>query len=70
MHDFRMVAGETHTNLIFDLVVPFDCVYKNDQLKEMIASALAAQPVQYYTIITFDREYTAIDSETDSGENF
>lgn len=70
MHDFRMVAGETHTNLIFDLVVPFDCVYKNDQLKEMIESALAAQPIQYYTIITFDREYTAIDSETDSGENF
>lgn len=70
MHDFRMVAGETHTNLIFDLVVPFDYVYKNDQLKEMIESALAAQPIQYYTIITFDREYTAIDSETDSGENF
>ena len=41
-----------------------------DQLKEMIESALAAQPIQYYTIITFDREYTAIDSETDSGENF
>ena len=70
IHDFRMVPGPTHTNLIFDLVVPFDCVYKNDQLKEMIESALAAQPIQYYTIITFDREYTAIDSETDSGENF
>ncbi|MDD7295378.1 MAG: cation diffusion facilitator family transporter [Oscillospiraceae bacterium] len=66
MHDFRMVSGETHTNLIFDLVVPFDCVYKDDKLKEMIDAALETQPVQYYTVITFDREYTAIDSETDS----
>ena len=47
-----------------------DGIFNNDQLKEMIESALAAQPIQYYTIITFDREYTAIDSETDSGENF
>lgn len=66
MHDFRMVSGETHTNLIFDLVVPFDCVYKDDMLKEMIDAALETQPVQYYTVITFDREYTVIDSETDS----
>ena len=25
LHDFRVVFGETHTNLIFDLVVPFTC---------------------------------------------
>lgn len=66
IHDFRMVSGETHTNLIFDLVVPFDCAYKDDKLKELIDAALETQPVQYYTVITFDREYTAIDSETDS----
>ncbi len=69
MHDFRMVSGETHTNLIFDLVVPFDCVYKDDKLKEMIDAALKTQPVQYYTVITFDREYTAIDSEIDGTAN-
>lgn len=46
-----MIAGETHTNLIFDLVVPFDCVYKDDKLKEMIDAALKTQPVQYYTVI-------------------
>lgn len=66
IHDFRMVSGATHTNLIFDLVVPFDCAYKDDKLKELIDAALETQPVQYYTVITFDREYTAIDSETDS----
>ncbi len=69
MHDFRMIAGETHTNLIFDLVVPFDCVYRDDKLKEMIDAALKTQPVQYYTVITFDREYTAMDSEIDGTAN-
>lgn len=27
IHDFRLVAGDTHTNLIFDIVVPYDCKY-------------------------------------------
>ena len=43
-HDFRMVPGETHTNLIFDVVVP--AKYKksnsqvNEELKEIIHSKL------------------------------
>ena len=47
------------------ILVPFDCSYKDDKLKELIDAALETQPVQYYTVITFDREYTAIDLETD-----
>ncbi len=66
MHDFRMVAGETHTNLIFDLVVPFDCSYNDVALQEMIDNALKTQrESSYITTITFDRTYTAIDSEVD-----
>lgn len=60
IHDFRMVTGESHTNLIFDLVVPFDCCYTDAKLKELIDAALKIQPVTYYTVITFDREYTII----------
>ena len=33
IHDFRMVSGSTHTNLIFDIVVPFDCEYTDEQIK-------------------------------------
>ena len=29
-HDFRVVPGTTHTNLIFDVVVPFDSAYDAD----------------------------------------
>ena len=40
-HDFRMVKGPTHTNLIFDLIVPFsDTDYKkiNQEIKELFKS--------------------------------
>lgn len=35
MHDFRVVFGETHTNLIFDLVVPFDRKIGGETVKEI-----------------------------------
>lgn len=56
-HDFRTVSGDTHVNLIFDLVVPFDLDYSNDELKEKIDESLASEETKYYTVITFDRDY-------------
>lgn len=38
-HDFRMVNGETHKNLIFDLVVPFD---KNNDTTKILNDIMAA----------------------------
>ena len=57
IHDFRLVSGETHTNVIFDLVVPYDCAYTDEQLKAYIDSGLEKYEVNYYTVITFDREF-------------
>ena len=57
IHDFRLVAGDTHTNLIFDIVVPYDCKYNNDDIKELIDKQLDKKEYNYYTVITFDREY-------------
>ena len=57
IHDFRLVAGDTHTNLIFDIVVPYDCKYNNDDIKELIDKQLDKMEDTYYTVITFDREY-------------
>lgn len=57
-HDFRAVTGDTHTNLIFDVVVPFGLKITDSEIKAKIDEALALEPVQYYTVITFDREYT------------
>lgn len=56
-HDFRVVAGPSHTNLIFDLVIPHDCRLNESQLKAAIDERLAAREKKYYAVITFERSY-------------
>ena len=58
IHDFRMVVGDTHTNLIFDVLVPFACNEKNFVLKKQIDEKVKGLDGNYYTVITFDRSYT------------
>lgn len=55
IHDFRIVSGESHTNLIFDLVVPFECKYSNQQLKQKIDDLLSNENINYFTVIVFDK---------------
>lgn len=57
-HDFRTVTGDTHVNLIFDLVVPYEIKRTDDELKNEIDAILAKEETKFYTVITFDREYT------------
>ena len=52
MHDFRMVRGTDHTNLIFDLVVPPDL--DRAELRRAIASAAETLPGKCYCVVTFD----------------
>lgn len=54
IHDFRMVSGHTHTNLIFDLVIPFDLMNKKQELKALIDQRVQFEGKQYYTVITYD----------------
>lgn len=54
MHDFRMVRGPQHTNLIFDLAVPFDLSGKTAELKRRIDECVQFEDHKYYTVITFD----------------
>lgn len=54
MHDFRMVRGPQHTNLIFDLAVPFDLSGKTADLKRRIDECVQFEDHKYYTVITFD----------------
>ena len=58
MHDFRMVRGKGHTNMIFDVALPFDLRGKEKQLKKGLDKALSQQQqgTIYYTVITFDLE--------------
>ncbi len=58
MHDFRTVTGDTHTNLIFDIVVPYGFGIDDKEIKAEIDRQLACELVKYYTVITFDHDYT------------
>ncbi len=54
-HDFRVVSGETHTNLIFDVVVPNKFRMTDDEIKEEIDKNLDGN---LFTVIEFDRKFT------------
>ena len=54
LHDFRMVRGPGHTNLIFDLVIPFEFSSRTDELKVLIDQRVQFEGKQYFTVITFD----------------
>ena len=57
MHDFRMVSGHTHTNLIFDVVVPFDFRMTDDELINKIQHEIFLLDKNYYAVITVDKNY-------------
>ena len=55
MHDFRMVQGSGHTNLIFDVAVPEDLMNQKAQIKKQLDQKLNRDAsCTYFTVITFD----------------
>ena len=55
VHDFRMVKGAGHSNLIFDVALPNQMRTQQMQIKHQLESALAADGQgTYNTVITFD----------------
>ncbi len=55
VHDFRFVPGVTHTNLIFDVFVPFEVNISDEDLKKQINDKIKNVSTAYQTVITFDR---------------
>ena len=55
VHDFRVVIGQTHTNMIFDVVLPFDHPLTEDEVKEKISNAVRARRENCYCVIVVDR---------------
>lgn len=58
IHDFRIVTGPTHTNIIFDVVLSTDCKMREDEITAAAAKAAQAIDESYYVVITFDKAYT------------
>ena len=57
LHDFRVVNGPTHTNLIFDVVVPFDYADKKD-LPTAIEGRMQAIDQHLFTVVQVETKYT------------
>ena len=56
-HDFRLVPGQTHTNIVFDVVIPATCKLSPDVLERSIATAVVATNPQYRCVIRIERDY-------------
>ncbi|HBC30380.1 MAG TPA: cation-efflux pump [Clostridiales bacterium] len=59
MHDFRVVKGETHTNLIFDVVVPVDYDIKSSKLVNLIEKEVQNKNETYFAVVTVDKNYVS-----------
>lgn len=57
IHDFRMVAGPTHTNLIFDAVVPFGGQLTNAQVERRIKELVRNMEGNYYAVVKVENAY-------------
>ena len=56
-HDVRMVPGPTHTNLIFDVVKPFECTLTDEQLITAINIAVQQHDKSVFCAVTIDAPY-------------
>ena len=55
LHDFRMVPGKKHMNLVFDVALPRDMKDKGEELRSWVEDTLNAEgEMVYHVIITFD----------------
>lgn len=59
LHDFRVVRGETHTNLIFDVVIPYECSISDTDAVESIKKAVTKLNSTYNCVIKVDRPYNS-----------
>lgn len=55
-HDFRIVSGPTHANLVFDLVIPFEEKYTQEEIEEMLLKHIKSDK-KIYLVLTIDHPY-------------
>lgn len=61
MHDFRVVWGPTHSNLIFDVSVSFDFPMSDAQLTQRISEEVSKLDPNYYVVLTVDHDYVPME---------
>ena len=58
IHDFRMVVGPSHTNVIFDAVVPFDFRLTDTEVEEKIRTAVRLLDGNFFAVVNVEKSYT------------
>ena len=56
LHDFRLVRGNTHTNLIFDVGMPFESKLTLSDIEKELAGRFADEEKKYYFVLSRDVE--------------
>lgn len=57
-HDFRMVKGTTHSNLIFDILVPYDYEMTDKEICDYIQNKVWEIEPKFFTVISVDKSFT------------
>ena len=57
MHDFRVVDGPTHTNLIFDVVLPRKSGITEEDFKKSVDEQVKKKDKKFFTVINIDRSF-------------
>ena len=57
IHDLRIVPGNTHTNVVFDCVVPYDCSLPHREIRERMIARVKQDYPNYYCVITLENSF-------------
>ena len=57
IHDFRMVPGPTHTNVIFDAEVPYQCSLPDREVRARIEEGVRALDGNYFAVVEVEKSY-------------
>lgn len=57
IHDFRIVEGITHTNILFDCIVPYEKNYTEEEIRIYLSDSIKPEKKVYYYVIEVERPY-------------
>ena len=57
IHDLRMVPGPTHTNVIFDAVVPYGCPLSDQEVARRVQEGVRALDGNYFAVVEVEKSY-------------
>ena len=61
IHDFRIVKGPSHVNIVFDAVISHDSKLSEKEIKEQLENTIVSANEKFVAVITLDRDFTPLD---------